>query len=241
MTADRLNRNCGAREVESGVLECRDEPFDGFALNIGWPDRPHRGLEPHNGRIVHDIGNPLQLERLQEIILQFGILEHREPDLLSYLAQLFEIGITGHAEVEFQRRPVATEIRDLAELSEGNRVDLAILVPEADRAQGEAFDGALRLAAVDVFADAKRIIGQIEDSGHDVADQGLAAERDRKAEHRGAGDEGRDADAKARQYRQASRKDDDGAARDAQNRRKSLEARAADGCLFRLGLLPGWT
>src|SRR5438552_632815 len=76
-------------------------------------------------------------------------------------------------------------------------VALAALVPQADRAQGEALDGALSLAAIDVLADPEGVVGEIEQPRHDVVDQGLAAERDGEAEHRGAGDEGGDADAEA--------------------------------------------
>ncbi len=50
----------------------------------------------------------------------------------------------------------------------------------------------LALPPVDVLADAERIVGQVEDARDDVLYQRLAAERDRDAEHRGAGDQRRD-------------------------------------------------
>ena len=76
-------------------------------------------------------------------------------------------------------------------------------------AHAETLDRALDLAAVDIFADAERILGQEENAGDDIAHQRLAAERHRQAEHRGAGDQGRDVDAELRQHQQAADHQDD--------------------------------
>ena len=111
-----------------------------------------------------------------------GYLHHVGADLLGRLAQLLDVGVAGEAQIELHRDPVAAEVGDLAELAERDGVDLAVLVAQLDRAQGEALDGALGLAAVDVFADAEGIVGQVEDARHDVPHQRLAAERDGEPE-----------------------------------------------------------
>src|SRR6516164_5067498 len=117
---DRLDRDRGAGKLESGLLEGRDEALDRFALHIGWPGRLDRQFEAHHHRVVGDVGDPLQLQRLQEVILQFGVCEHRLTDLLRYLAQFIEIGVAVESQVELQRGIVATEVGDLSELPEGD-------------------------------------------------------------------------------------------------------------------------
>jgi hypothetical protein len=48
-------------------------------------------------------------------------------------------------------------------------------MPQLDRADAEAFDGALVVAALNVLADAERIIEQVEHTGDDVANKILRA------------------------------------------------------------------
>jgi hypothetical protein len=106
-------------------------------------------------------------------------------------------------------------------------VDLAVVVAQADRAQGEAGDRALGIAAIDVLADPEGIVGQVAEARDEVMDQRLASDGDRQADDRDAGDEGRDADVEARQDRQACRQDDNGAEDDAQEGRQGFQARGA--------------
>src|SRR5208282_2465734 len=124
-------------------------------------------------------------QRFQKIVLQLRVFEHRLTHFLRDLTQLFEVRIADETQVEFQCRPIAAEIGDLSELSEGDRVDLAVLMPEADRAQGEPFDRTLGLPAVDIFPDAECVVGQIKNPRDDVAYKGLAAKGDRETEYRG--------------------------------------------------------
>ena len=49
--------------------------------------------------------------------------------------------------------------------------------------------------ALDVFADAERVLGEEEDAGDDVAHQRLRAEAERQADHAGARQQRRDLDA----------------------------------------------
>ena len=195
--------------MDTHLRERAHHPLDGLALDEGGLARPHGELEAHDEGVVGDVGDALHLQRLQELVLDLRILHHLLADLLGRLAQLLEVGVAGEAQVEFHRRPVAAEIGDLAELAERDGVDLAVLVAQPDGAQGEAFDRALGLAAIDVFADPEGIVGQVEDARHDVAHQRLAAERDREAEDRGAGDQRRDVDAHLREHDQDRENADD--------------------------------
>src|SRR4029078_1080372 len=84
-------------------------------------------------------------------------------DLLRGLTQLLEIGVARKAKVEFYRGPVAAVIGDLAQVAERDDLQLAIGIAQPDRAQGEALDCSLGLAAMDDFTDPERIVGQVED------------------------------------------------------------------------------
>jgi AraC-like DNA-binding protein len=83
----------------------------------------------------------------------------------------------------------------VAQVAERYRVDLAVPIAQPNRAQGEAFDGALALVAGDVFADPEGVVGQVEDARDDILHQGLAPERKGEAQNRHAGQERRDVDA----------------------------------------------
>jgi hypothetical protein len=72
-----------------------------------------------------------------------------------------------------------------------SRLKLVIWRSWPDRAQRKPLDRPFRLAAIDIFADAKGVVRQIENAGDDIAHQSLAAKGDRQSKYRGArGDRG---------------------------------------------------
>src|SRR5262249_4032508 len=105
-------------------------------------------LEPHDQRVVGDIGDAVDLERLDDV--GFEVRHQLVADLLGCLAQLLEVGVAGKPQIELNGRPVTAVVGYLAQFTEGNDLDLAVGVPQPDRAQGKALDRSLGLAATDV-------------------------------------------------------------------------------------------
>src|SRR5208282_5504562 len=116
---------------------------------------------------------------------------------------------------------------------------LAVLMPEADRAQGEPFDRTLGLPAVDIFPDAECVVGQIKNPRDDVAYKGLAAKGDRETEYRGACDDRRDVDVEIRQYHERRNEDDCDAECDAQDGCKCFKSRGGRLPYLRVAVLTG--
>jgi hypothetical protein len=159
-----------------------------LALDPGWATRTGRELDADDERIVLDVGDALKLYRLDQLATEFGVFQHREADLLDRLADVLEVDIGIDAQVELHGRPVAAEIGDRLELPVGDRVHLPVLVAQAQRAQRDLLHRALEPTGIDVFPHAERVVAEEEDARQDVADQGLAAERDGEAEDAGAGE-----------------------------------------------------
>ncbi len=82
-------------------------------------------------------------------------------------------------------------------------MDLAVLVAQAQRAERNALDRSLELAGVDIFADAKCVVGDEEDAGYHILDQRLRAEGKRQAKHAEAGKQRRDVNAERRKHDEA--------------------------------------
>ena len=116
-------------------------------------------------------------------------------DLLDDPLHLLDVGVVGDADRDLVDHPVARIVGDLVQRAERHGVQVAAMMAQLDRAQREALDGAARAAALDVLADAERIVEQEEHARDDVLDQGLRAEADRDADHAGAGDQRPDLDA----------------------------------------------
>ena len=112
---------------------------------------------------------------------------------------------------------------------------LAGRMAQPDRTQGEAFDDAAGLAAFDVFAHPESIVGEIEDARYDILHQRLAAERDGKAQDRGAGQQRRDVDAEVGQHDQHRDQADHDAQCGPQQRQKGRQARGVRDCQVGLG------
>ncbi len=73
---------------------------------------------------------------------------------------------------------------------------------QLDRADAEALDGALVVAALDVLADPESIVEQVEHAGDDVADKILRTKADRDAEDAQTGNQRADFEAHRRQGHQ---------------------------------------
>ena len=83
----------------------------------------------------------------------------------------------------------------MGDLAEGNGMQRAPVMPEAERAHRNLLDRALDRTDIDVLADPKSIVHQEEQTRDDVAHQGLGAEADRDAHDAGTGEQGADIDA----------------------------------------------
>src|SRR4029077_8413661 len=101
-----------------------------------------------------------------------------------------DIAVIGDAHREFVDGPVAALVLNRAQQAERHGVEGAALMPQLDRADAEAFDGALVVAALDVFADAERIVEQVEHAGDDIADKILTTKADRDSDDAQTGDQG---------------------------------------------------
>ena len=120
------------------------------------------------------------------------------PICLISLLRLVDVGVVGDADRQFVDHPVAAHVLHRAELAERHGEERPAVVAQLHRAQAEDFDRALVAAALDVFADAERVVEQIEDAADDVLDQRLRAEADGDADDARAGDQRADLDAERR-------------------------------------------
>jgi hypothetical protein len=73
-----------------------------------------------------------------------------------------DIGAGFELRVQFDRREIAAQIGDSAELAIGDRMQRAVVVTHLQRADAELFDGALEPAGIDVFADAEGVVLHVE-------------------------------------------------------------------------------
>jgi hypothetical protein len=126
--------------------------------------------------------------------------------------------------------PVAALVLHGPQQAERHGVERAALMPQLDRADAETFDGALVVAALDVLADAERIVEQVEHAGDDVADKILRAKPDGDAEDAETRDQRADLDAHCRQHHQRGDCNND----DEQNIAENRQQRAQPGSPSRL-------
>jgi hypothetical protein len=122
---------------------------------------------------------PLHLHRLQNIGCKLGILGEFESDLLDQLPRLVEIAVIGDADGQLVDDPIPAHVLDGAQPSERYGIERPAMMAQLDRAQAEGFDGPLVAAALDVLADAERIVEQVEHAADHVAHDSLGAEADR--------------------------------------------------------------
>src|SRR3954451_20857004 len=157
----------------------------------------------HDGG-VGDLLDALHLQRQQELGPKLRILEHLLPQLLDRFARLLDDGVAVEPDSELHRRPVAREVGDLADRTERDGVNRAVLMPELHRAQGDPLDRAPELAGVDVFAHSEGVVRHEEDARDDVLDEGLATKRDRKSDYPEAREQRADIDPDRGEYDQHS-------------------------------------
>src|SRR5580693_9178522 len=115
--------------------------------------------------------------------LNSGFLSQFQPDLLDQLSGAVDIAVIGDAYREFVDGPVAALVLDGAQQAERHGVKRAALMPQLDRADAEALDGALVIAALDVFADPKGVVEQVEHASDDIADKILTTKADRNPDN----------------------------------------------------------
>src|SRR5439155_11485448 len=182
-------------------------------------------LHPDLHREIAELLDPLHLQRLKYQWRKFFVLLQIQADLFDQLAGTFNIAVIGDADHHLVDDPVAALVLDGTQEAERHGVDRAAMVPQLDRANAEAFDGALIIAALDVLADPEGVIHQIEHAGDDVADKGLRAKADRDANDAQTGDQRADLDAHRRQRHQRGDSDDDDKQNIAKNRQQRSQAR----------------
>ena len=144
----------------------------------------------------------LHLEGLDGARLELRVLGKLLADLLDQLAGQLHVGIVGDRHDDLFHDPVAAHVLHGAEIAERHREHRAAVVAQPDRAQAERLHRALVAAALDVLADAERVVQHVEDARQHVLHQRLRAEADGDAEDAGAGDQRHDLHAEPRQHGQ---------------------------------------
>src|SRR5215467_737089 len=150
--------------------------FQIFALYPTRLYRAGRELEANNDRVFGDLRDALYFERQDHLGGDFGILLHRQTDLLGCPSDQLDIGTGFEPQVEFSRREIAAQIGDSAELAIGDRVQRTVMVAQLQGADTELFERALEPASIDVFADAEGIVPHVKQPGDDVPHERLRAE-----------------------------------------------------------------
>src|SRR6202011_279092 len=182
-------------------------------------------LHPDLNREIAKVLNTLHLQRLEDQRRELFVLLQIQPDLLDQLAGALEIAVVGDADHQLVDDPVTALVLDCTQEAERHGVDRATVVSQLDRANAEAFDRTLVIAALDVLADPEGVIHQIEHAGDDVADKGLRAKADRNPDDAQTGDQRADLDAHRRQRHQRGDSDDDDEQNIAKNRQQCPQPR----------------
>ncbi len=137
----------------------------------------HLGLQLH--RVVAELGDALQLQRLQDLGSQLRVLRQGLADALHDFANAIEVGLVGHVDADLVHHPVAALVLDGAEDAERHGVERSALMPQLDGPQAEGLDRALVGAALDILADPEGVVDEVEDARDDVLHERLGAEADR--------------------------------------------------------------
>src|ERR1700730_2619566 len=182
-------------------------------------------LHPDLDREIAEVFDTLHLQWLEDQRRELFVLLQIQPDLLDQLAGALEIAVVGDADHQLVDDPVAALVLDCTQEAERHGVDRATVVPELDRANAEAFDRTLIIAALDVLADPEGVVHQIEHAGDDIADKGLRAKTDRDPDDAQPGDQRPDLDAHRRQRHQHGDSDDDDKQDIAKNRQQCPQPR----------------
>src|SRR6516162_7621935 len=183
-------RGINAEPALLGVRWSRRQPRGGSHKKIGinpmhyplikCPSGARQARQGHHlGADLHceiaELLDSLHLQRLEDQRREFGVLLQIQPDLLDQLPGLFEVAVVGDADRDLGDDPIAALVLNGAQQAERHGVDRAAVVAQPDRADAEAFDSALVIAALDVLADPEGVVEQIEHAGDHVTHKGLRA------------------------------------------------------------------
>ena len=85
------------------------------------PAGPRRELGADQQRIVIGPGDPLRLERLDEVLADVRAGQEIAADLLEQSADQLDVGVERQPEVQLHDRPVAAVVGELVDLAERDR------------------------------------------------------------------------------------------------------------------------
>lgn len=173
-------------KLDAFFRECLLEHGKGLSANAELFAGFRHELQPYLHTIIRHLLDPLHFQGLDDVRPEFGILLKLNADTLDGLAHLLEVAVIVQGERNDVDDPVTAEVLHRAEFAEGNDGDRAAVMAQADRSQRETFYRPLIFRRLDVFADAKGIVEQIEDAGDDVLDECLGTEADGYADDTGA-------------------------------------------------------
>ena len=105
---------------------------------------------------------------------EFGLLRQVETDLLDQ-GSLVDIAVIVDAEPRMSMTQSRLWFWTAPNSPNGTVYEGAALMAQSDRTKAEGFDGAFVIAALDVLADPKGVVKQIEHAGDDIANQRLRA------------------------------------------------------------------
>ncbi len=180
-----------------------------------------RGLEhdAYDGAVLVEALDAPHLGRLDDDVVELGILEHRRGLLLQDRLHLVEVGLVADRDVEDGACPVLALVADPQHLAVADVPNGAVDIAQPGHAQADRLDDAGGLAEVDDVTDAVLVLEDHEDAGEEVLDEVLGAEAEGDADDAGAGDDRCDVDAQLGQHHD----DDD---RQDQAGRDALEQRS---------------
>ena len=213
----------GKGEFDAVGIKSRFDHGKGLAPDHELFARQGHHFHPDLDREVGEILHTLHLQRLEDQRREFRVLGQVQPDLLDQLAGAFEVAVIGDADRQLVDDPVAALVLDGAQETERHGVDRATVVPQLDRANAEAFDGPLVIAALNVLPDPEGVVEEVEHAGDDIADKGLRAKADCDTKDACTGDQRPDLDAHRRQRHQRCDRDNNDKQDIAENRQERAQ------------------
>ena len=190
-----IDRPMGERDLDAEFVEAQfHAPIEGPPHGPLGP-RPDLDAGPDDDRRIVQAVDALDLQGLQDVVSEIGVLHHLGADLLDHRHHLVDVFGVADADVEDRIGEFLGVVEDGADIAERDRMNAAGGIAEAQGADGHRLDGARMAGDVDIVAEGDRILDEDEEAGDDVLDQGLGTETDSQADNPGAGQQRRDVDA----------------------------------------------
>ena len=180
---------------DAGAAQCPHDQHADPAAHLVLFARQRARHHPQIDGVQLDAFHAHQLRRIQEQILQRGVLDRLFRHLVQHVVDGVEIGRRRHRDVDDRPRPVLRQVQRLDDLPVGDGEHLTLGGPQLGDPQRDVLDRALRRRrdAGDrqrhQITEAVLLLGDDEEPGEQVLHDALRAETERGAEHRGRCDQ----------------------------------------------------